>query len=321
MEKSGLQGVQRVPLAPGPKGWGGPKPPRVPEGSRFQARHALLPSMIRAHAAVDHSNFPALTEGEVVQAVRVLSKPDYKRRCHTTLREAPDGQASTQALLDYLKKDNTLSRWWPRCPWRAKGTFRDQVYENLLGQYFDGAHIQIWELAHFRIPRTLLYDEDVLFAQCYIQGMDHVMAASTFNLENPQLIPIVVSGLRKLFSNPHFRFCLVAPHMPQFGVTINGALFSETVLRMELLLENPLAATTGELEEIERSPAYRAGWATMNKRRKKQSRKQAYVNPPGPWYYCGVNGRPIQEELREWLIWEEAHQRRDLEGKNVKSQH
>lgn len=276
--------------------------------------------MVRAHAAADPTNFPALTEGEVVQAMRVLSTPEFRRRCHTTLDEAPDGLASTQAFLDYLKRDNSLSRWWPRCSWRAKGTFRERVYDNLLAQYFDGAYIHTWELAHFRIPRPLLYDEDVLFAHCYIQGMDHVMANATFDWQNRQLVPVVVSGLRKLFSDPHFRFCLVAPHMAQFGVVIKGALFSETVLRMELLLENPLAATTGELEEIERSPAYRAAWGVMNKRRAKRSRKRAYVNPPGPWYYCGMNGRPIPEELRSWLIWEESHQRRDLEGQSVQDQ-
>lgn len=321
MQKSGIQGSQRTPLAPGLKGWGCPKPPKAPKGSRFQARHSLLPSMIRVHAATDPANFPVLTEGEVVQAMRVLSLPEHKRRCHTTLEEAPDGLPSTQAFLDYLKRDNSLSEWWPRCRWRARGSFRDRVYDSLLEEYFDGAHIQPWELVHFRIPRPLLYEEDVIFAQCYIQGMDHVMAKATFGWRNPQLVPVAVSGLRKLFSDPHFRFCLVAPHMKQFGVTIGNALFSETVLRMELLLENPLLATTGEIEEIEKSPTYRAAWATMNKVRAKRARTRAYYNPPGPWYYCGLDGRPFSEDLRSWLIWREPHRRPDLEGKSVKDQH
>lgn len=298
------------PLLKGKKAWANPwSVPPESEAGGWDPRLWQIPALLRVFAHHSEGAFPRLSERQVVSALAVMFRDESFRRDHRP-RSAPDGKASTQRLLDYMLSEDgrRLRSWWRTTQMRAMRQISNG--REILEQELWGIHISLWELAHFRIPRELAFDSDVIYFMASCQGLKKkrfdILVGFDPDKQDLYRTEVRQVGFRKLCRSRWFRLALVAPYMAQFGLIFPGANFTESVARMEFLLVNPYCATEPELDLIMGTPMYAEARARMIRaRRFKLHASGTYpIQPNGGWYMQGAYRSGTKSGLRHWQIWE-----------------
>ena len=300
----------RVPLLPGEVGWTS----RFTRGvvkKGWQLSFSHYPSLIRIFAEHDPENFPVLPESDMMAAMDDLwASP---RRRALKVQDPEDFKGGPKAVLEYLHANPRVRDTWVRHSGKARAQFNKS--REMMEAFLDGGRLTPWEIANMRIPDSLSCDSQVVHMQASCQGMTTVIAKTFSNdpgiksSNYPEICraEYLLGGLEKLISDPWFRFALAAPEMEVFGVDY-GAGFTPSFRRTTYLKSNPYQATTGELEAIRRSPAFKSAWTVTCKNLGKS--KGSRLPPlPSSLYYPNRRGRTRYQDLKDWCFFKPSKQR------------
>lgn len=252
------------------------------------------PAAVRVLAREDMGRLPVLSEVEVFVALRRLASREQARSVRTVDRMTkPEPERSIVAFLQEPK--SKLGRWWSSAgAWRSPREFAS--YGRVEGTV-SAPHLEPYEIAHRRLTDDISCDHDVVVFVAWCQGVSGRDVAHDEILGRYHQRALR-AGLRKLQASPWTAFSLAAPFMAAVGVMFRGASYFDACARMAYLLDHPLEATDGELEQILQTPAFRAAYAKARKARK----RGAYVNPAGQWYVGGRIESALGASLRRGAL-------------------